>query len=276
MMNELKNTIIVVLSLFIGAAVIAQVPMNKTTKKYEFHNETPLSVGSAGSNELINRFYYWGLAEFADYKYEVTRDDSTFRSVTFKVVMPMVENHYGVKFTHKDRALTYTLKFDAEKKDYSYWINDFEYKATEVDRKNREEKLDTKLEDFKGAAKTALLEELDLMFTTMIDSLAWAGEVALTEEQSSAVDTWIDERKTANANASKDAAKAKKEADAAAKQAAKDEAAAEKAAAKEAAAQAKADAAKEKEEAAAAKEAEAEAAKKALEESKQKAPEGEK
>lgn len=286
-MNELKKIITVVLSLFVGYTVVAQLPLNKETKKYELHNETPLSVSSAGSNELVNRFYYWGLDEFSDVKYTVERDDTTFRSVTFSVVTPLVENHYGVKFTHKDRELTYKLKIDAEKKDYSYWIYDFNYKATEVDRKNREEKLDGKLEDFKGAAKAALLEELDLMFTTMIDSMAWYVEDALTEEQTAEVDKWIEERKTANAAASKDAARAKKEAEAAAKKAEKEAAAAEKAAAKEAAAQAKAEAAKAKEDAAAAKEAEAaaakaeaaaekeaEAAKKALEESKEKTPEG--
>ena len=191
-------------------------------------------------------------------KHSVERDDTTFRGVVFHVTMPMVDNHFGVKYTHTKRQLGFDVRFDAEKKDYSYWITNIGYKTVEVDRKDRTEEYDGKLEDFKGAAKRGLIEELDLVFDVMIDSFSVAAERDLSDAQMDEYDAWKDSRKGARDAAAKAAKAAAKEAAAAAKTAAKEAAAAEKAAAKEAAKAAK-------DAAAAKKAAEAEAAKKARE-----------
>ena len=258
-MKSIKNWMVLTTAIFAVSSVFAQLKVDKETKLYQLHNEELITVDRAGTDELINRFYYWGLDEFKDLKHSVVRDDTTFRGVVFNVEMPMVDNHFGVKYTHTKRKVGFELKFDAEKKDYSYWISNITYKTVEVDRKDREEAYDGKLEDFKGAAKRGLIEELDLVFEVMIDSFADAAERDFTDAQMDEFGVWKDSRKDARDAAAKAAKEAEKEAAAAAKAAAKEAAAAEKAAAKEAAKKAKEDAAAEKE-------AAAEAAKKAKEE----------
>lgn len=265
----MKNLTLVLAFSSICFGALAQIEINKATKKYEYANEEMITVERAGVGELINRFYYWGVEEYKANKSKVVRDDSTFRTVEFMVTTPLPENHFGVKFVHTKRELTYRLKFDAEKKDYSYWITDIAYKCIETDRKGREAAYDGLLEEYKGAAKRGLLEELEMVYDVLADSFGVAAERDLSAAQITEFKAWQDERKAINADASKNAAKAKKEAAAAAKKAAKEEAAAAKAAAKEAANQAKADAA-------AKKEAEAEAAKKARESAKPAPKEGDK
>lgn len=256
---ELVKRITLAITILLTSSVgFAQLEINKETKLYEIHNEEILTVERAGTGELINRFYFWGLEEFKDVKHSVERDDTTFRGVVFHVTMPMVDNHFGVKYTHTKRQLGFDVRFDAEKKDYSYWITNIGYKTVEVDRKDRTEEYDGKLEDFKGAAKRGLIEELDLVIDVMIDSFSVAAERDLSDAQMDEYDTWKDSRKGARDAAAKAAKAAAKEAAAAAKTAAKEAAAAEKAAAKEAAKAAK-------DAAAAKKAAEAEAAKKARE-----------
>jgi hypothetical protein len=265
----MKNLTLIIALSSICFGAMAQVEINKATKKYEYANEEIMTVERAGAGELVNRFYYWGVDEYKSNKNKVVRDDSTFRSVEFTVTTPLPENHFGVKFVHTKRELTYRVAFDAEKKEYSYLITDIAYKCVETDRKGRETNYDGSLEEYKGAAKRGLLEELDMVYNVLADSFGTAAERDLTEAQNTEFKAWQDERKAFNADAAKNASKAKKDAAAAAKKAAKAEASAAKAAAKEAAAQAKADAS-------AKKEADAEAAKKASESKKPAPKEGDK
>jgi hypothetical protein len=257
-MEIVKRIALALTVLLTSTMAMAQLEVNKETKLYEMHNEELITVDRAGTGELINRFYHWGLEEFKDVKHNVERDDTTFRGVVFHVTIPLVDNHFGVKFTHTKRQLGFDVRFDAEKKDYSYWITNIGYKTVEVDRKDRTEDYDGKLEDFKGAAKRGLIEELDLVFNVMLDSFSMAGERDLTDAQMDEYDSWKDSRKDARDAAAKASQEAAKEAAAVAKNAAKEAAAAEKEEAKEVKAVAK-------EAAAAIKADEAEAAKKARE-----------
>ena len=271
-MRTMKYLIALIVVLLSVNHANAQLEINKETKLYEMHNEEVLTVERAGVNELINRFYYWGLDEFKDVKHSVERDDSTFRGVVFHATIPMVDNHFGVKFTHTKRQLAFDIRFDAEKKDYSYWITNIGYKTVEVDRKDRTEEYEGKLEDFKGAAKRGLIEELDLVFDIMIDSFGMAAERDLTDAQMDEFNVWKDSRKGARDAAAKAAKAAEKEAASAAKSTAKEASSVEKAAAKEAARL-------EKEAAATAKKAKADAAsaaKEAEEKAKEALPEGDK
>ena len=271
-MRTMKYLIALIVVLLSVNHANAQLEINKETKLYEMHNEEVLTVERAGVNELINRLYYWGLDEFKDVKHSVEQDDSTFRDVVFHATIPMVDNHFGVKFTHTKRQLAFDIRFDAEKKDYSYWITNIGYKTVEVDRKDRTEEYEGKLEDFKGAAKRGLIEELDLVFDIMIDSFGMAAERDLTDAQMDEFNVWKDSRKGARDAAAKAAKAAEKEAASAAKSTAKEASSVEKAAAKEAARL-------EKEAAATAKKAKADAAsatKEAEEKAKEALPKGDK
>lgn len=238
-MNVDIRKIVLGIMVFCSYAGLAQLEMNKESKLYEIHNPELLSVDKAGSYELINRFYYWGLEEFKDVKHSVERDDTNFRGVIFHVTMPLVDNHYGVKYTHTKRKVGFDLRFDAEKKDYSYWINHITYETVEVDRKGRTEEFNGKLEEFKGAAKRGLIEELDMTFDVIIDSFTVAAYDDLTDAQMEEFDQWKDTRDKARDAAEKAAKEAAKAAAAEEKRLAKEKAAAEKAAAKEAARKAK-------------------------------------
>lgn len=253
-MEIVKRIALALTVLFSSSIVSAQLEIIKESKLYEMHNDELITVERAGADELINRFYHWGLEEFRDIKHSVERDDTTLRGVVFHVTMPLVDNHYGVKFTHTKRQLGFDIRFDAEKKDYSYWITNIGYKTVEVDQKDRTEEYDGKLEDFTGAAKRGLIEELDLVFDVMIDSFSMAAERDLTGAQMDAFEEW----KVSRVDALDAAVKAAHEVVKTAAAVAKESAAAEKEAVKEAKVAAK-------EEAAAKKAAEAEAAKKARE-----------
>ena len=66
---ELVKRITLAITILLTSSVgFAQLEINKETKLYEIHNEEILTVERAGTGELINRFYYWGLEEFKDGK----------------------------------------------------------------------------------------------------------------------------------------------------------------------------------------------------------------
>ncbi|GAB5538518.1 MAG: hypothetical protein Salg2KO_06210 [Salibacteraceae bacterium] len=256
----MKNLLTTISCLTIACSIFAQLQMNKATKKYEITvpDGEVISVDRASTGELVNRFYYWGQDEFKDVKHSIDRDDTLFRGVVFHVTQPVVKKVFGVNYTHKDRFLSYDLLFDAEKKDYTYTFTNFHYKCTEVDRNGEEVAIDSELENFKGATKRSLLDEVYTECQAVVESFQEASQIELTEAQEEEAEQWRDTRKEARDEARKAAAKAKKEAEAAAKKAAKEAAKAEKAAAKEAAAAAREKEAAEKEAAKKAREADKE------------------
>lgn len=259
MMKKLQTLwLAVVLSMFASAGFAQfgksdggpELEEEKATSLYVF-KENDLSVDKAGDGDVVNRAFYWGQEEFADDNVTVLRDDSTFKSITFKVKRPMVENHYGVKFTHKERELGFDLLIEADKKDYKYRFDHFTYKAKEVDRKGNVVPYEGTLEAFKGAAKKGLIEELDLMLNTLVDSMKVDLEVEMTEAQEESMEKWQEEQEAAREAAEEAAEQAAKEAEKARKEAEKEAArkAKEEAAAARDAERAKRDAEKEAEKA---------------------------
>ncbi|NQV53819.1 MAG: hypothetical protein HQ500_11580 [Flavobacteriales bacterium] len=83
--------------------------------------------------------------------------------------------------THKDRSISYHLTFDTERKSYKYWINDFRYKALEIDHKNREVNHDDLLSEIKSAATKSLEEEMHARLLDVIESFKEAAEAEIEE-----------------------------------------------------------------------------------------------
>jgi hypothetical protein len=167
-------------SLLLSAQVAwSQMPTN-SDKKFEYN--AAASVKKAGTGDLVKRFEHWAHSYFDEAKsVEILVDDSTNRVVEIKVTEDMVESHFGVNRVHKNRSLTYHIKFDAERKNYTYWINGFYYKATEIDHKGRETAHDAALEDIKSAASKSLEEEIHAKIESMIDSFTRAAEIDLED-----------------------------------------------------------------------------------------------
>lgn len=156
---------------------LAQMPKN-ADKDFEYSGEA--TVRKAGSGDLLKRFEHWAKDYFSDAtSVDVAVDDSTERYVEVKVVESLVESHFGVNYTHKDRSLTYLMQFDADRKNYKYKINGFYYKAIEIDRKGRETPIDSKLSEVKGASTKSLDEELHERMQGVIASFTEAAEKEL-------------------------------------------------------------------------------------------------
>jgi len=239
-MKKLFSILFIVLAASVH--VTGQIVADKSTKKYIVtlpEDVETMSVSRAGSGELINRFYYWAMDEFSDYKHSIQRDDTLFRGLVVNVSQPILKKVFGVGYTHTDRILTYDLILDADKKDYTYTFTNFHYKSKQTSPDGEEAMIDVALEEFKGAEKRPLLNEIAEEANAIVEKLKVAGEVELSEEQEAESSEWRDTRKEARAAAQKAAAQAKKEAEAAAKKAAKEKAKAEREAAKEAAAKAR-------------------------------------
>ena len=159
---------ILAIALLVSSASFAQMPKNDN-KDFEYKAEK--SVKRAGTGDLMKRIEKWGNDYFKDaLSYEIAIDDSTERYVEMCIKESMVESHFGVNRTHKNRSLKYHIKFDAERKDYTYTVNDFHYEALEIDNKNRETQLDSKLSDIKGAASGSLEEEVHMKMAQVIES----------------------------------------------------------------------------------------------------------
>lgn len=230
-MKALKSTILVLLLSSLSCTLSAQLEIEKETKKYAYSNDE-MSVQKAGSGDLINRLYYWGVAEFEPYEVVVERDDTTFKSVIFKVTQPLVPHRFGTKHLHKDRVLRYTLEFNAEKKEYKYRIDDFHYKCLEILQDGEEVKVDGPLEGYKGASKRSLLDEVEMMCEAMVDAFSAAAEEEISDAAEEEAERWKEAQEEANEAAEEAAEEARKKAEAEAKQKAKEEAAAARAAEK--------------------------------------------
>ena len=276
-MNKL-NLVGVVCGLVLANTVIAQIPENKATKRFEYHES--LTVERAGDNDVINRLYKWGNEYFKDEKFKAERDDKTFKTASFKVNKSMVENHFGVNHVHTKRILSFDLKFEAEKKDYQYSLTNMKYECVEADRKGIESTISVNLEEYKGPAKRSLYEEIDLVCKQIIEEMQYGAEEEMSDEDAAKAKEWLDQKEAENKAAEAAATQAEKEAAAAAKAAEKEVETAAKAAEKEASdAEKKAEAeAKEaeKQAAAEAKAAAAEAKAAAAEEAKQAAADAKK
>lgn len=157
---------------------VAQIPVNKE-KQYEYTGTTEVKRVSTG--ELQKRFIYWAKDYYAKTNYSIEVDDTTKRWVTIDATIALPESHFGVNRTHKDRQLSYTLKVDAYKKTYTYWINNLRYKATEIDRKGVEIPLSGKFEDIKTPAKMSVEEEIHNALQGVIVSFSKAVELPLPE-----------------------------------------------------------------------------------------------
>jgi hypothetical protein len=162
-----------------GHSVFAQMPKNDE-KAFEYYGEA--TVKRAGSGDLQKRLVQWAKQNLQDEaQFTMSVDDSTHRFIEIDVTERLVESHYGVNRTHKDRGLSYHIKFDTDRKDYQYWINGFKYKALEVDHKGRETQHDGRLEDIKSAASKSLEEDVHVRMTELVESFTKAAEVELVE-----------------------------------------------------------------------------------------------
>jgi len=172
------------ITLFLGMAMtlglMAQIPTNDE-KNYEYHED--LEVKRASSGELQQRFIHWAKEYYAGQQYTMDIDKEEERFVTIQATAKMPESHFGVNRTHKDRELSYTLKFDAVKKKYSYWINNIQYKCIEVDRKGEETRISGRFEDFKGPTKASVESEINNLLEGVIESFTKAAEVELPEPE---------------------------------------------------------------------------------------------
>jgi len=172
-------------SIFLSAAllmvssVFAQIPKNDD-KDFEYKAE--ISVKRAGTGDLMKRIEKWGNDYFKDaVAYKIAIDDTTNRYVEMDITQSMVESHFGVNRTHKNRSLDYHLKFDADRKVYTYTVNQFHYNALELDKKNRETQLDGKLSEIGSAASGSLEEEVHMVMERMIESFSKALETELAD-----------------------------------------------------------------------------------------------
>jgi hypothetical protein len=171
--------VMLAIALLVSSVSMAQMPKNDN-KEFEYKAQN--SVKRAGTGDLMKRIEKWGNDYFKDVtSFTISIDDSTKRYVEMDVVESMVESHFGVNRTHKNRSLSYHIKFDADRKDYNYSINEFYYKALEVDHKNRETQLDAKLSDIKGAASGSLEEEVHMKMEQVIESFSKALEIELED-----------------------------------------------------------------------------------------------
>lgn len=167
------------LALLVSSVSFAQMPKNDN-KDFEYKGEK--SVKRAGTGDLMKRIEKWGNDYFKEASsYTIAIDDTTKRYVEMDVTEAMVESHFGVNRTHSNRSLSYHIKFDADRKDYIYVINDFYYKALEVDNKNRETQMDAKLSEIKGAASGSLEEEVHMKMEQVIESFSKALEIELED-----------------------------------------------------------------------------------------------
>lgn len=170
---------VLAVALLVSSVAVAQMPKNDN-KDFEYKGEA--SVKRAGTGDLMKRIEKWGTDYFKDATaFEIAIDDSTERFIEMDITETLVESHFGVNRTHKNRALSYHIKFDADRKDYAYTINKFHYKALEIDHKNRETQLDAKLSDIKGAATGSLEEEIHRRMETTIENFTKALEIELEE-----------------------------------------------------------------------------------------------
>jgi hypothetical protein len=160
-------------------SVFAQMPKNDE-KKYEYYGEN--TVRRAGSGDLQKRLAHWGENTLEAEKVEVMVDDSTERYVEINVTEKMVESYFGVNRKHEDRVLKYHIKFDTDRKDYKYWVNKFEYQATEIDKKGEKTQLNGYISDLKTAASKSLEEEVHNKMQDLIASFSEAAEMELEEE----------------------------------------------------------------------------------------------
>lgn len=163
----------------LGHSLFAQMPKNDNK---EFEYQGTADVRRAGSGDLIKRLSKWGNEYFSDaLSLKVAVDDSTKRFVEIDVTEPLVEMHFGVNRTHKERSISYHIKFDTDRKSYLYWINDFRYKALEIDHKGREQQHDDLLSEIKSAATKSLEEEMHARMKDVIESFKKAAETELAE-----------------------------------------------------------------------------------------------
>ncbi|MEZ4722512.1 MAG: hypothetical protein R2813_11625 [Flavobacteriales bacterium] len=225
-MRTVKTAIIFSILMIAISAIAQKLPVNKETKLIEYREST--SVERAGAGDLVNRLYFWAQNEFKDQNVTIMRDDTTFKTLTIKGSIPMVKSVFGVNYIHTKRLLKFELKFDTDKKDYTYWINNFEYECVESDRNREENSVSGPLEEFKGPAKRSLYDEIDEVCQNLITSFKAGAEVEMTEEQEKAMDEWLEKQKAEKKAAEEAAKQAAKEAEAAQRQAEKEAAAAAK------------------------------------------------
>lgn len=162
--------------LLLSSLMLAQIPKNDAK---EFEYQGAATVKRAGSGELQQRMVKWANSYFEGMKVEVLVDDTTKRIVEVNVTESLVENYFGVNRKHADRVLKYHIKFDADRKDYKYWINKFEYSAQETDPKGQVNAVNGKLNELKTAANKSLQEEVHAKMLAIIESFTQAAEQEL-------------------------------------------------------------------------------------------------
>lgn len=175
-----KSAIAFSLGMIMALSLAAQIPVN-SEKNYEYHGKA--EVKRASSGELQQRFIHWANDYFAKHHHSIEEDKAEKRFVTIQATMKMPESHFGVNRMHKDRELSYTLKFDAVKKEYSYWLNNIQYKGVEVDRKGVETSFSGRFEDFKSPTKASVESEIHNMLEGVIESFAKAADIELPKPE---------------------------------------------------------------------------------------------
>lgn len=176
----IKPTIAFALGMLMVMNLAAQIPVN-SEKNYEYHGKA--EVKRASSGELQQRFIHWANDYFAKHRFSLEEDKAEKRLVTIQATMKMPESHFGVNRMHKDRELSYTLRFDAVKKEYSYWLNNIQYKGVEVDRKGVETSFSGRFEDFKGPTKASVESEIHNMLEGVVGSFTEAAEIELPKPE---------------------------------------------------------------------------------------------
>lgn len=229
-MQYLKNLSLSIATLLIAMAGMAQMPTNDD-KKFEY--KKAMTVKRASTGDLHARFSVWGEGYFKDAQVEWDVDDTNYRYVTMNVTENMIESHFGVNRSHKDRKLSYTLMFDTDKKNYTYTLNNIRYSCVEVDRKGVEMEMGGPFEDFKSPASRSVEEEIHNNLTTVIESFKKAAEKELPDDVMDAIEAERDRKEDERDAAEEAREKAAEAAEKAAKEAAAAAEAAEKAKAEE-------------------------------------------
>ena len=156
------------------AAGIAQIPKN-AEKHYEYKEIVTLK--RAGTGDIYRRLEKWAGDKF-DADREVLLDDTNNRFITIETEMTLPESHFGVNRTHRDRIVQFLLKFDIDRKEYTYSLTEIRYRHEEENNKGMVTQDSLLLEQLKGPTTKSVEEEVDLTMRALIDEFK---EAALTE-----------------------------------------------------------------------------------------------
>lgn len=169
-----KLLLLAVTCFFFSWNAHAQIPSN-SQKHYEY-KET-LEVKKAGSGDLYKRFEKWANEKYAANSV-ILLDDTNNRFITIATSMTLPESHFGVNRIHRNRVVEYMMKFDMEKKVYTYQVFEIRYMFEEEDRKGGTTQDSLLLEQFKSPTKKSVEEEVDLAFRKLIEEIK---TVAMTD-----------------------------------------------------------------------------------------------